>query len=266
MVSALKVGGKRLYELARAGEEIEREARPVRIDELVVEDFEPGPYPQATIRVACSSGTYIRTLAADLGAALGGCAHMSSLRRLRVGGFVLDDARTIEEIEADPDAAVLPPTDAVRDLERVTVDAERARAVAHGATFAAARAHRRSRRRGTVRGRRRTGRVARDLRAPRRGSEAVGRARHGGDPPVRIYRDPTEIADVAENLPKNPHAGSARRRARSRSARSTACTSGIRPCCDSCASSPGAAGSPRRSSRSTAIRRRSCGPVPRRSC
>jgi tRNA pseudouridine55 synthase len=137
MVSALKVGGRRLYEMARAGEEIERAARPVRIEELVVEEFEPGVYPEATIRVVCSSGTYIRTLAADLGTSLGGCAHLGSLRRLRVGGFTLDDARPIEAVEADPDAAVRPPTEAVRDLECVTVDAERARAVAHGATFAA---------------------------------------------------------------------------------------------------------------------------------
>jgi tRNA pseudouridine55 synthase len=137
MVSALKVGGRRLYELARAGEEIERAARPVRIDELVVEEFEPGAYPEATIRVACSTGTYIRTLAADLGAVLGGCAHLGSLRRLRVGSFTLDEARPIEAVAADADAAVRPPTEAVRDLECVRVDAERARAVVHGATFAA---------------------------------------------------------------------------------------------------------------------------------
>ena len=137
MVSALKIGGRRLYEMARAGEEIERAARPVRIDELVVEDFEPGPYPEATIRVACSSGTYVRTLAADLGAALGGCAHLGSLRRLRVGSFTLDEARPMEAVEKDPDAAVRAPTEAVRDLECVQVDVERARAVAHGATFAA---------------------------------------------------------------------------------------------------------------------------------
>src|SRR3954462_15828944 len=137
MVSALKVGGRRLYELARAGEEVERAARPVHIGELVVEDLEPGAYPEATIRVACSSGTYIRTLAADLGTALGGCAHLGSLRRLRVGSFGLDEARPVEAIEADPDAALYPPTHAMRDLELVRIDAERARAVAHGATFAA---------------------------------------------------------------------------------------------------------------------------------
>jgi tRNA pseudouridine55 synthase len=137
MVSALKIGGRRLYDLAREGIEVERAARPVHISELVVEDFEPGVYPEATIRVACSSGTYIRTLAADIGAALGGCAHLGTLRRTRVGGFTLDDAFSLEQIEAGPDAMVRVPTDAVRDLECVVVDAERARAVAHGATFAA---------------------------------------------------------------------------------------------------------------------------------
>jgi tRNA pseudouridine55 synthase len=135
MVSALKVGGQKLYELARAGKEIERAPRPVRIDELVVEEFVDGPFPEATIRVACSSGTYIRTLAADLGAALGGTAHLGTLRRLRVGTFGLADAVPVETIEADPDAMVRAPADAMRDLPRVDVDDEQARAVAHGAKF-----------------------------------------------------------------------------------------------------------------------------------
>jgi tRNA pseudouridine55 synthase len=137
MVSAIKVDGKKLYELARAGQVVEREPRPVRIDELVVEDFEPGRYPEATIRVVCSTGTYIRTLAADLGTALGGCAHLAELRRVRVGSFGVGEAREIEAIERDPDATVVAPAEALRDLERVVVDAEQARAVTHGATFAA---------------------------------------------------------------------------------------------------------------------------------
>ncbi len=136
MVSALKVGGRKLYELARKGEEIERAARAVRIDALVVEEFESGPYPEAVIRVDCSSGTYVRSLAADLGTALGGCAHLASLRRLRVGSFALDEARSIDAIEADPASAVLPPAEAMRDLARVQVGDEDARAVKHGATFA----------------------------------------------------------------------------------------------------------------------------------
>jgi tRNA pseudouridine55 synthase len=137
MVSALKVGGRKLYELARAGEEIERAPRGVRVDELVVEEFATGAYPEATLRIACSSGTYVRSLAADLGTALGGCAHLAQLRRLRVGTFGLDEAHTIEAIEADPDGVLLPPVDAVRALESIVVDGEQERAVAHGATFAA---------------------------------------------------------------------------------------------------------------------------------
>ncbi len=137
MVSALKVKGRRLYELARAGEEVERKPRDVRIDELEIEEFAGGEYPEATLRVACSSGTYIRSLAADLGTALGGCAHLVALRRLRIGSFTVDEAHSLEAIEADPDAVVLSPLDAMRGLERVGVHGEQERAIAHGATFAA---------------------------------------------------------------------------------------------------------------------------------
>jgi tRNA pseudouridine55 synthase len=137
MVSAVKVGGRRLHELARAGEEIEREARRVRIDRIDLEEFEPGPYPLATLCVECSTGTYVRTLAADLGAALGGCAHVEWLRRLRVGSFGLDEARPLDVVESDPPAAILPATEAMRDLERLLVDDDSARAVRHGMTFPA---------------------------------------------------------------------------------------------------------------------------------
>ena len=137
MVSAVKVGGRKLYELARKGEEVERAPRPVRIDAIEIEDFVAGPYPEAVVRVECSSGTYIRSLAADLGAALGGHAHLGSLRRLAVGRFALDEAHTIDIVAADPDSMVLAPADALRALERVTVDADTARAVGHGRPFAA---------------------------------------------------------------------------------------------------------------------------------
>jgi tRNA pseudouridine55 synthase len=137
MVSALKVGGRRLHELARAGIEVERDARPVRIDRLDVEDFEPGPFPKATIVVECSSGTYIRSLAADLGAALGGCAHLERLRRLRVGPFGLEDAHPLEEILTEPEPFVLSPASAMRALEQVAVDDETRAAVTHGSVFAA---------------------------------------------------------------------------------------------------------------------------------
>jgi tRNA pseudouridine55 synthase len=136
MVSAVKVGGRRLHELARAGQEVERSPRPVRVDRFEIEEFTPGPYPEATVVVECGSGTYIRALAADLGTALDGCAHLGNLRRLRVGSFTLDEAHELGEIESDPDASVLPLTAAMRDLERVDVDDEQARAVVHGVAFA----------------------------------------------------------------------------------------------------------------------------------
>ena len=137
MVSALKVGGRRLYEMARAGEEIERAARPVRIDELVVEDFEPGAYPEATIRVACSSGN-LRPDARG--------RPRRRVGRVRAPRLVAPTARRqLHPRRSAPDRGGrgrsrrgrAPPTEAVRDLECVRVDAERARAVAHGATFAA---------------------------------------------------------------------------------------------------------------------------------
>jgi tRNA pseudouridine55 synthase len=137
MVSAVKVGGRRLHEIARAGEEIEREARLVHIARIEVEGFDDGPFPHATLLVECASGTYIRTLAADLGAALGGPAHLVALRRLAVGAFTLDDARTLAEIEADPDGALLSPAAAMRGLEPVVATGETAAAVRHGATFPA---------------------------------------------------------------------------------------------------------------------------------
>lgn len=137
MVSAIKIGGRRLHEMARAGEEIERAPRRVRIDRIEVEAFEPGPYPVATIFVECGSGTYIRALAADLGTALGGFAHVATLRRLSVGSFTLDEAHSLDDIEADPVGALLAPREAVRDLDSFLVDDEIARAVTHGSVFAA---------------------------------------------------------------------------------------------------------------------------------
>jgi tRNA pseudouridine55 synthase len=136
MVSAVKIGGRRLHELARKGEEVERAPRPVHVDRFEVTAFEPGPYPTADVVVECGSGTYVRSLAADLGGALGGCAHLAALRRTRVGSFTLAEGRPLDVIEADPAAAVLPLATAMRDLERVVVDDEQARAVAHGVSFA----------------------------------------------------------------------------------------------------------------------------------
>lgn len=97
MYSALKVNGKKLYELARAGQEVERKARPVRIEEIVIESME---LPRVTFQVTCSKGTYIRTLCHDIGQKLscGGC--MEHLTRTRVADFTLEDSMTLGEIEA----------------------------------------------------------------------------------------------------------------------------------------------------------------------
>src|SRR3954451_24438997 len=135
MVSALKVDGRRLHELAREGKEVERAPRPVRIDRYELEGFVPGAYPRATVLVECSSGTYVRTLAADLGTALGGHAHLASLRRLRVGAFTLAEATELEQLLADPTPFVLSPADALRGMERIAVDAATASLVATGRVF-----------------------------------------------------------------------------------------------------------------------------------
>jgi tRNA pseudouridine55 synthase len=127
MVSAVKVGGKRLHELARAGVEVEREARPVTVHRFDVGDaVAPGVFP---VSVDCSSGTYIRTLAADLGTALGGGAHLRNLRRTAIGSFSLADARRLEELGEEH---VIPPAEAMRDYPSVEVDAEQLVLVSHG--------------------------------------------------------------------------------------------------------------------------------------
>ena len=96
MYSALKVNGKKLYELARAGKEVERQARPVTILEIEILEIK---LPVVKMRVACTKGTYIRTLCADIGekAGCGGC--MQSLKRTRVGRFSVDDAVTLAQLE-----------------------------------------------------------------------------------------------------------------------------------------------------------------------
>jgi tRNA pseudouridine55 synthase len=99
MVSAVHHEGKRLYELARKGMEVERAAREVEIYRLDLVDFEPGPRAVATLQVECSTGTYIRTLAADIGEALGVGASLHSLRRTRAGRFTLNESVTLELLE-----------------------------------------------------------------------------------------------------------------------------------------------------------------------
>jgi tRNA pseudouridine55 synthase len=124
MVSAIRVDGKRLHELAREGIEVERDPRPVTISSLVVDEGpEPGVF---TIDVTCTAGTYIRTLAADLGRLLGGGAHLRNLRRTAVGAFTIDEAAAPDECE------LLPVDTAVRGLNRIVIDEPTAALVANG--------------------------------------------------------------------------------------------------------------------------------------
>lgn len=96
MYSALKVNGKKLYELARQGKEVERPARPVTIYELEILSADP---PEYQIRVVCSKGTYIRTLCHDIGQLLGCGAVMTSLKRTRVGRFCIEDAYCLSQLQ-----------------------------------------------------------------------------------------------------------------------------------------------------------------------
>ncbi|MEO6628098.1 MAG: tRNA pseudouridine(55) synthase TruB, partial [Aquihabitans sp.] len=117
MVSAVKIGGKRLHELARQGIVIDRPARPVTIHSLSVLPGPEGDDQVFTMAVECSSGTYIRTLAADIGTGLGGGAHLRTLRRTSVGPFTLADAVPLELVSPE---VVRPMVDAVRHLDWVT--------------------------------------------------------------------------------------------------------------------------------------------------
>lgn len=112
MYSALHVAGERLYAIARRGETVERAPRKVTIYALTLLGIEPARRAGVdTIRlaVACSEGTYVRTLCEDLGTALGTVAHMGALLRDASGPFVLYESLTLEEIEADPRAALIAP-------------------------------------------------------------------------------------------------------------------------------------------------------------
>ena len=127
MYSALKHQGKALYEYARAGVDIERKAREVTIHQIELERFD---VDLVQVVVACSKGTYIRTLAEDIGNALGCGAHLAGLRRLTTAQLKLEDAVTIEQLEAmsleERDQALLPVDTTITDLPQVKVDDESA--------------------------------------------------------------------------------------------------------------------------------------------
>ena len=124
MVSALKIDGVRLHTLARQGIEVERAARDLTIHSFKVLAMpEPGV---VNVEVHCSSGTYIRSLADDLGRALGGSAHLRNLRRIAVGGFTQSECSRLE------DAVVHPPITAVRTMSRIVADEQMQTMIKHG--------------------------------------------------------------------------------------------------------------------------------------
>ena len=126
MYSAKKIDGKKLYELARQGVEVEREAVKVRIRELELLKHDDQK-SQIRIRVVCSAGTYIRTLAVDIGRAIGTGAHLLELRRTRAGRFGLEDAVTLAELEKlnHPASRLHPASDAVMHLPCITLSFDR---------------------------------------------------------------------------------------------------------------------------------------------
>ncbi|MBQ1199667.1 MAG: tRNA pseudouridine(55) synthase TruB [Bacteroidaceae bacterium] len=96
--SACKVDGKRAYDLARQGKEVELKAKVLVIDEIELQDFNPDAM-QATIRVVCSKGTYIRALARDIGLALNSGAHLTALRRTRIGDYRVEECHTLDTFQ-----------------------------------------------------------------------------------------------------------------------------------------------------------------------
>ena len=137
MYSALKVAGQPLYKLARKGIEIERQARPVTIHSLTLLDFAS---PRLVLDVVCSKGTYIRTLARDIGERLGCGAHLAHLLRTASGRFTLDGATRLDDlVEAFADGRgadyLLPPDAAVSDLDAIVVGEEGERRLSTGSPY-----------------------------------------------------------------------------------------------------------------------------------
>jgi tRNA pseudouridine55 synthase len=135
MFSAVKIGGVPLYRSARRGEDVERPSRTVRIYQLDLEEFDEGAQT-ATFFVKCSSGTYIRTLAVDLGEKLGSGAHLTGLRRLSIDGHSVEQATPLTELEllTAPQAISrsLSMRQAMRDFPQISVDGQQLEAVGHG--------------------------------------------------------------------------------------------------------------------------------------
>jgi tRNA pseudouridine55 synthase len=139
-VSAIKVDGRRAYERVRAGEQVELASRRVRIDSIEVHGFvHTASFVDVEVSVRCSSGTYIRAIARDLGQLLGTGGHLTVLRRTAVGEFGLETARTLEQLRAEPEGglSILPIADAARSsFPSYELDAEQAADVRVGRKLA----------------------------------------------------------------------------------------------------------------------------------
>ncbi|MGO8672794.1 MAG: tRNA pseudouridine(55) synthase TruB [Capsulimonadaceae bacterium] len=139
MVSAVHHEGKRLYELAREGVTVDRPARPVRIDSIDLLDFAPGRVARAVLEVACGKGTYIRTLCADIGRALGTGGHMESLRRTAVGAFDIESAVPLDALTpANIASHLMRAVDALSSMPIVTAGGTDAADLSHGRAIPAA--------------------------------------------------------------------------------------------------------------------------------
>ncbi len=138
MVSALKVDGERLHEKARRGEVVEREPRDVTVHDLVLEELQPGARAYASFLVTVSPGTYVRTLAHDIGEALGVGGSLTALRRLANGGFTSDSSVPLEQVREAGEQGrlqelLLTPCEALRGFPTVEVDRETTETLVHGA-------------------------------------------------------------------------------------------------------------------------------------
>lgn len=129
MYSAIKINGKKLYQLARQGVEVERTARPIEVYKLELLHYTATSF---TVRVACSKGTYIHVLGEDLATALGTCGTMSFLLRTQVGVYTIDKACTLQEIAENPEACAAEPLTAVAELPKLKVNARQAARITNG--------------------------------------------------------------------------------------------------------------------------------------
>jgi tRNA pseudouridine55 synthase len=136
MVSAVRVGGQRLYDLARKGIAVEREPRAITILSLKLLDWVS---PELSFEVLCSKGTYVRVLAEDLAVRLGTLGHLTALRRISSGHFEIAQATTLGELERSPEsarhiaaAALLSMEDAIPEMPRAVLTDAEARALAYG--------------------------------------------------------------------------------------------------------------------------------------